>query len=386
MTSADVVVIGAGITGLSTGFRLAKAGAKVVVLDKGRVAHEASSRATGFISLRGDTPVEAPLAQEAERLWDSLDDELGYPTEWKQKGRLWAAVSERQWSDLQADHKLFLTSGIAFELIDGARCRELVPSLAPTVRGGIYTARSGHANPQRTSQAFAWAMRDHGGELRELTPVTGIRVAAGRVTGVDTPAGPIHAPVVVSCAGPQTATIAGLVGALVPAAPARMQAMITAPLPPLFDVAMIANGVSVRQTRRGNLHISGGPHEWIDVDLAGEPEKPNTPIVRNIARRAAELFPALTHIQVLRCWAGIVEITPDQMTIIERLEEPAGMIIATTSGHGFGMAPSMGVALAELALEGRTSMPIARLGLDRFGNLPADWRERRGWQAGAYNT
>lgn len=386
ISSTDVVVIGAGITGLSTGYRLAKAGARVIVLDKGRAGYEASSRATGFISLRGETPEESPLAQAAERLWDTLADELGHPTEWMQKGRLWAALGERQWRDLRNDLPAFRTTGIDFRLIDAEACRSLVPALAPGVLGGIHTTRSGHANPQRTTQAFASAMRRLGGELRELTAVTGLSIEGGKVTGVETRAGPIHAGAVVSCAGPQTALIARMAGASVPIAVMRVEAMVTAPVPPLLQVAMIGNGISVRQTLRGNIHFSGGPHEWTDVALEGEPAKPGTPLVRSIARRLVELLPSLAHVPVLRSWAGIVDVTPDQMTIIERLEEPAGLIIAATSGHGFGMAPSMGVALAELALEGRTSMPVTRLGLDRFGNLPADWRERRGWQAGGYNT
>lgn len=386
MSTADVVVIGAGITGLSTGYRLAKAGASVIVVDKGRAACEASSRATGFLSLRGESPEESPLAQAAEHLWDTLDEELGYPTEWKQMGRLWAGCTEREWRELQADHEIFQTSGIRFDLIDATQCRRLVPPLTDKVLGGIYTPRSGHGNPQRTSQAFAWAMRDHGGELRELTPVTGIRTSGDRVTGVDTTRGPIHAGAVVCCAGPQTALFGSMVGINIPVAQARMEAMITTPIPPVFDVAMMANGLAIRQTRRGNLHLNGGPHEWIDVDLTGTPEKPGTPLVRNIARRAVELFPTLAHVQVLRSWAGIVDVTPDQMTIIEKPDTPRGLILTATAGHGFGMAPSMGVALSELALHGSTTMPIGPLGLARFGNLPGDWRARRGWQAGGYNT
>jgi sarcosine oxidase subunit beta len=85
---ADVVVIGAGIIGLSSAYWLAKKGAKVIVLDKGRVAWEASGRATGFLSLRGESPAEFPLANLAEELWSTLDEELGYPTEWMPGGRL----------------------------------------------------------------------------------------------------------------------------------------------------------------------------------------------------------------------------------------------------------------------------------------------------------
>lgn len=80
--------------------------------------------------------------------------------------------------------------------------------------------------------------------------------------------------------------------------------MVTAPLPPLFDVAMVANGLSLRQTRRGNIHFNGGPYEFIDVGLTTEPDKPSTPAVRNIARRLAELFPTFKNANVIRSWSA----------------------------------------------------------------------------------
>lgn len=151
-------------------------------------------------------------------------------------------------------------------------------------------------------------------------------------------------------------------------------------------MTMVAHGLSLRQTKRGNIHFNGGPHEWVDVALTTEPAKPNTPIIRNMARRLAELFPSLANVQVLRSWAGIVEMTPDVNCVIERLREPDGLIIATASGHGFGLAPSVGLAVCDLALEGRTSLPIEALGLTRFARLDPNWKERRHWTAGKYNT
>lgn len=386
MQTADVVIIGAGITGLSSAYWLAKAGARVIVLDKGLTAGEASSRATGFLSLRGEQPRESPLAAEAEKLWNTLDEELGYPTEWKQQGRLWVATNQSEWADMQSTFQLFSTTDIPFELIDGEQCRKLAPSLGKNIVGGIHTARSGHGNPQRTSQAFAWAFQDRGGVILENSPVTGILIEGGKVMGVKTPGQTIHAPVVVNCAGPQLAKVARLADVEVPVATVRLESMVTAPLPPLFDVAMVGNGLSLRQTRRGNIHFNGGPHEWIDVELTGETPRPNTPIVRNIARRLAELMPSIASIPLLRCWAGVVDVTPDQVCIIDRLDNLEGLIIACTSGHGFGMAVSVGVAVRDLALDGTTDLPIGELGLDRFRSLPANWKELRRWQPGAYNT
>jgi len=384
MARADAVIIGAGIIGLSAAYWLAKSGASVIVLDKGRVAWEASGRATGFLSLRGEQPLEAPLAASADKLWLTLDEQLGYPTEWMPGGRLWVALEENGWRELKDLCPPWNAAGIPVRLIDGAAARAIAPCLSDQVIGGLHTHRGGHAHPQRATHAFAWALRDLGGEIRENSPATGITLSGGKVSAVETPAGAIATPVVINCAGPQTGLIAAMIGVDVPMAPARLEAMVTVPLPRLFDVAMVGHGLSLRQTRRGNIHFNGGPHEWIDVDLTSEPAKPNTPIIRNIARRLAELFPSLARTPVLRSWAGVIDVTPDQTCIIERL--PEGMIIAAASGHGFGLAPAIGQAIAGLAREGESPIPIAGLGLSRFARLDRGWRQKRRWTAGAYNT
>ena len=92
---------------------------------------------------------------------------------------------------------------------------------------------------------------------------------------------------------------------------------------------------------RGNLAYGGGPHEWTDVGLES-PAKPNTPLVRNIARRVAELFPVAAGTPVIRSWAGVVEQTPDLYPIIDTLPDPSNFLVVTTSGHGFGLSPATG--------------------------------------------
>lgn len=386
MENYDVIVVGAGLVGLSTAYRAQKAGAKVVVIDRGPVAYEASSRATGYLSLRAETPPESPLAQMAEKIWPTLDEELGYPTEWKQKGRLWAAFSDAELADLKTTYKVFSQTDIQFDFIDPQACREIIPILTPEVRAGIYTSRSGHANPQRVSQAFAWAFQDLGGTIAEHTPVYEVLTSGGKVTGVRTSKGVINGGRVVLAAAGYNANLLAPLGILFPVASVRLEAMVTTPLPPAYDVCFIGNGISVRQTLRGNLHSNGGPHEWVDLNPDQEPAKPNTPIIRNIARRIGEVFPVAKSLQMLRSWAGIVELTPDLITIVERFEEPEGLVAAAGAGHAFGMAPSLGVALAELALEGKTSAPVEDLGLSRFAGLTPNWRAERNWAAGTYNT
>ncbi len=186
MEKADAVIIGAGIIGLSAGYWLTKKGARVIVLEKGRVGWEASGRATGFLSLRGEQPLEAPLAASANKLWMTLDEELGYPTEWMPGGRLWVALEEKDWRELKDLVQPWNAAGIPVTLIDGAAARAIAPCLSDQTIGGLHTDRGGHANPQRATQAFAWALRDRGGDIRENTPAMGITVSGGKVKAVET--------------------------------------------------------------------------------------------------------------------------------------------------------------------------------------------------------
>ena len=208
----------------------------------------------------------------------------------------------------------------------------------------------------------------------------------GRVQGVQTTRGAVSADVVVSAAGPQSGLIGDLAGVHIPVAPGRVEIVATVPLEPRFSTYIAGNGLYGRQTLRGNLVFGGGPHEWIDVALQESPPKPNTPLVRNISRRLAELFPALEDTRVLRSWAGVVEQTPDSIPIIDKLSDPEGFVIVSASGNGFGLSPATGLAVKELIVDGECAVDISAFRFDRLRHVPRNWRKTWSWQAGAYNT
>jgi len=386
MDKADVVVIGGGVTGLSSAYWLTRAGRDVVVVEKGIVGWEASGRNGGISSRRGDEVPVVPLAEEACRLWPTMDEELGYPTEWVGQGGLSPAMNEERRAYLAEAVPRWQKLGLPARWVSPQEVREIAPCISERVLGGVYTETAGHANPQRTAQAFAWAIRDRGGRVYQQTPVTGIHTQGDRIVGVATTRGPIATETVVSCAGPQTAHIGRMVDVEIPVAPARVEFIATVPLPPLFGVYVSGNGLYGRQTLRGNLIFGGGPHEWTDVDSAGEPAKPNTPLIRSIARRLAELMPSVADQPVLRSWAGVVEQTPDYLPIIDRVDALPGLVVATASAHGFGLCPASGKAICELVTRGTSSIPIEGLALGRFDGLEPGWRASRDWVAGAYNT
>jgi len=373
---AAVVIIGGGVTGLSAGWWLARAGVDVLVLEKGIVGWEASGRNGG-----GATHVYSPFGLEEQRLWPQMDGLLGYPTE-HQPERIGIALTETQLDLARRWAEIGELRGFRWELLDRQQVKELVPIAGDNAIGGTYLHFGGHANPQRTVQAYAWALQDHGGRILQHTTVTGLAQRGGRVVSVETTRGTFGADVVVIAAGPQTGMFAEMLDVWLPLAPARVEMIATEPIPLLAVGGVAGNGLYGRQTLRGNLVYGGGPHEWINVPDMATPSHTNTPLVRNLARRLAELLPGAAHVRLIRSWSGLVENTPDGLPVVERLTRPDNVVLATMSSVGFGLSPASGRAISELVQHGRCLFAdLGALRLARFADTPADWREHAGWVA-----
>lgn len=374
---AAVIVVGGGVTGLSTAWWLARSGVDVLVLEKGIVGWEASGRNGG-----GCTHFHSPLFLEEQRLWPMMDELLGYPTEFRPK-RIRLALDEAEYAPIsravaQASHQ-----GFASEYLDPKQVREIVPLAGDNVLGGVIHRFGGHANPQRTVQAYAWALQDLGGRIRQHTTVTGFTLSGGRVAAVETTEGSFGCDSVVVAAGPQTGILSRMLGYEVPVAPARAEMIVTEPLPLMPIGGVDGHGLYGRQTQRGNLAYGGGPHEWLDdPEDMRVPPRSSTPLLRNLAKRVAELLPRAAHARVIRSWAGIIENTPDGRPVIDRLPGLENAIVATMSSVGFGLSPASGHAISELVMHGECRCAdIACLGLARFGNLDPAWRAHKGWLA-----
>ena len=371
---ASVVIVGAGVTGLSAGWHLARAGCDVLVVDKGIVGWEASGRNGG-----GASHYHSPLFAEEQRLWPQMDELLGYPTEYRRE-RVIVALTQAQLTHYHYMAAMFNELGYGAEHLDARQAIAMAPLVSDACLGGIHLKFGGQANPQRTVQAYAWALQDHGGRVVQHAAVTGFETMGGRVTGVRTTRGDFGCDVAVVAAGPQTGRLLEQVGVHLPLAAARAEMIVTEPAPLMAIGGVDGNGLYGRQTLRGNLAYGGGPHEWIEVGETGPGVRPTTPLMRNLARRVAELLPKAAHLRVIRSWAGVIETTPDGRPVIDRLTSPDNVVVATMSGVGFGLSPASGHAIADLVLEGRcTFTDIDKLGIGRFADLPADWRAERGW-------
>ena len=372
---ATVVVVGGGVTGLSAAWWLARSGVDVLVIDKGIVGWEASGRNGG-----GCSHYNSALFHEEQRLWPMMDEMLGYPTEYRRE-RIIFATNERH---LQLYFKMGETIGALgyqWERLDAQEVRRRVPLAGETALGGIHLKVGGHANPQRTVQAYAWALQALGGRILQHTPVSAVVMRGGRAVGVETSAGLIGCDHLVLAAGPQIGGLAASAGLFLPVKAARAEMIVTEPLDLMPIGGVDGNGLYGRQTLRGNLAYGGGPHEWLDLPAEGEPlSRPVTPVTASIARRLAELLPKARHARVIRAWAGIIENTPDGRPVIDRPAATQNISLCTMSSVGFGLSPATGHALRDLVIDGACSFAdISKYQLSRFDGLESDWAVRKGW-------
>jgi sarcosine oxidase, subunit beta len=374
---ASVIVLGGGVTGLSAAWWLARSGVDVLVVDKGIVGWEASGRNGG-----GCSHYQSALFHEEQRLWPMMDELLGYPTEYRRE-RIIFATTERHLPIYRSIGETIGRLGYEWEWLDGDEVRARVPLAGHTALGGIHLKVGGHANPQRTVQAYAWAIQDLGGRILQHTPVRAICAEGGKVTGIETASGVLACDHLVVAAGPQTGRLMATIGIDVPVAVARAEMIVTEPVPLMPIGGVDGNGIYGRQTLRGNLAYGGGPHEWIDLPEDGAPLlRPSTPLACHIARRVTELLPKAAHVRVIRSWAGLIENTPDGRPIIERLADPANLTLCTMSSVGFGLSPATGHAIRDLVLDGACSFTdISKYGLARFAGTPPDWVAAKGWAA-----
>lgn len=378
---ASVVVIGGGVTGLSTAFWLAEAGVDVLVLERGIVGWEASGRNGG-----GCSHHHSPLFAEEQRLWPMMDQLLGYPTEFV-PNRIRIALSPEQYTLYGRAVTNARKQGFRADELDPQQVRELVPLAGDNVHGGHFYHFGGHANPHRTVQAYAWAIRDRGGRVMQHVTVTGFQRAGDRVTAVETDRGSFGCDHLVIAAGPQSARLAAMLEVAIPMRAARAEMIVTEPLPLMPLGGVDGNGLYGRQTLRGNLAYGGGLHEWLETEeLPGGP-RPSTPLAASIARRLAELLPKAAHARVIRSWAGIIENTPDGRPVLDRPAPWANLTVGTLSGVGFGLSPASGRALAQLVTAGACDFAdLSSLRLDRFSALEPDWAALQGWLPGGLAT
>lgn len=364
--TADVVVIGGGIMGTSTAFHLAQRGVKnILLLEKTFLGAGSTGRTGGIIRQHYSLEVTARMAMRALKTWEAFDERVGGESGFVRTGVVFIA-SHADKEGMAASVALQQSVGIRTELLDGEALREIAPYLATEdVGAASYEPDGGHADGSLACNSFAAAARRLGATVKQGVEVTGIRLAGGRVAGVETSEGAVDAPVVVNTAGPWGARLAKMVGLDVPAEPSRHQiASFVQPKdfqkPTHVVVGDFVNGHYMRP-ETGSLTLAGSLLDDTS-DAVPNPDSYNTevdrPFIEDMVERSANRMPDLERGGVQGGWAGLYTVTPDWHAIIDRIEDVPGFVLGLGfSGSGFKMGPVVGEMLADLAT-GQQACPI----------------------------
>lgn len=365
---ADVVIVGGGIVGCASAYYLAQRGARVTLLERGIIGGEASGRNGGGVRQQCRDRRERPLAMASVKLWEKLPVELGVDIEYVQGGNIRMATNEERMDALRREAEEEWEDGLQVELWDRAELRRRAPYLGEVFIGAKYCASDGTANPILATRALAWAAQRLGARILTQTPALALNVQNRQIVSVTARDAQgemlIETPWVINAAGPWAPHISETIGVKLPVEPSRSVIAITQRYPPLFREFISSHdlGVYARQARAGQVHIGGTnvPARTFDQSV------PAT-VLEHLARGIVQMIPALQNANVLRAWAGTLEMTPDKIPILGAVEGVQGYLLATGfSGHGFCLGPIAGKLMSELILDGAPSISLHAFRLSRF--------------------
>lgn len=415
-SNADVVIIGGGIIGVSSAWFLARQGVNVVLCEKGHIAGEQSSRNWGWVRQQGRDAREMPMIIESMKIWQTLEDDIGEDVGFMRTGCIYAARTDKE----LAGHLAWLPTAEAYGVdtcaLSGEEVAQHVRGSSVSWKGGIYTASDGRAEPHKAAPAIARAAGRAGATMLTSCAVRGIETEAGRASAVVTEHGTIKAPVILCAGGAWTSMFCRSLGINLPQLKVRGTVLRTESGVDVTDGALWEDQTGIRRRQDGGYTVSSDefldhsispstlrhffkflpaflqevealklsigrdfinecmtPKKWklsapspFEKTRVLNPE-PNPKALKAIRKGLNTVFPKLANSEIVESWAGMMDTTPDAIPVIDQAKNIPGFYMATGfSGHGFGIGPGAGKAIAGM-LSGRdTGIDLTEFRLSRF--------------------
>ena len=396
----EVVIIGGGIVGISAALTLSERGVKVVLLEKGKVAAEQSSRNQGWIRKTSRSIADLPLSIEADRLWAEMPDRVGQGVGYAQAGVMFLARTDAE----MAEHQAWLDSvkgqNLDSVLLSPKQIDEKIPGGKGKWAGAIYTASDGRAEPSMAASAIANAAIAKGAVVVENCAVRTLVTAGGRVSGVVTERGEIACQQVLLAGGLWSRRFLLNHHVNLPTLPLGLSVVRTAPMDGPTEIAVGGPDFSFRKrldggytiTQRGAvnshivldhlllgrrylpvlkhqrhlLRISLGAEFVRDFKLARRWKSTDRSPFENVRimdpavatainleamRNVRAAWPIFAKAEIAQEWAGMMDVTPDSLPVMDSVDAIPGLTVATGfSGHGFGTGPAAGTLAADLLM------------------------------------
>jgi len=413
----DVVVIGAGIAGISTAVELADRGLRVAVCEKGIVAGEQSSRNWGWCRQMGRDPRELPLMQVSMQLWRQMHQRTGEDVGFRECGIAYLCDSQSQLEKRQKWFENYAGEfGLSSRLISSRQAHQFTPNAAADWLGGLYTPDDGRAEPTLAVPALAKAAQQAGVHVLQNCAVRTLVKQAGKVSGVITELGEIACDRVVLAGGAWSRRFCQNIGIALPQLTVINSVMRTAPLETGIETSVSVAEYAIRKRLDGGYTLAHGTlsvadimpdsfrllpsfwpllrDEWRDYKIrigrrfidearlrrhwaADEVSpfelvrildpKPDPKIQQACLRAVKKALPNFNNVEIAEQWAGAIDVTPDVVPVISAIDDLDGFFMATGfSGHGFGLGPGAGHLMAQLVCGEKPCVDPAPFRYDRF--------------------
>jgi glycine/D-amino acid oxidase-like deaminating enzyme len=398
---SEVVIIGAGAIGTAVAYSLAKAGkTDVLLIEKGpAVATVTSAQAAGLVGQVRSSVDRIRLAMWSVRTFSALERDATRKPSWRQVGSLRIAQTAEREGEFRRMKAVCDAAGLDVELIDAKEAERLWPGLRlDAARAILWCPSDGYLQPYDLAATYLAEARALGVRFMPNTLVTGFRLEAGAVTGVETDHGPIRCDTVINAAGQHAWHIAHLAGLELPIVPVRHEYLVTVPLEgirPDFPCYRLPDATLYGRPDVNALLLGGWEPAALSVDprsydLVGEapPIAADWPVLGNFVEQLQPFFEPVAEAGVRHVFSGWPTFTPDGRFIIGPSARLHGLVMAGgCNAHGVSGSAGIGRHVVESFMEPDPSPYVRSLSPDRFTEGASwDWATARRQAQRIYET
>ena len=367
----DAIIIGGGGHGLATAYYLAKnhGMTQIAVLERGWIGGGNTGRNTTIVRSNYLYPESARLYDFSLKLYEGLSQELNFNIMLSQRGLVMLAHSRHDLDSMSRWANAMRMNGIAAELLTAREVGEMAPALdlSPNARlpvlGGFAQRRAGTARHDAVAWGYARAASALGVHIIQNCEVRGFIQESGRVVGVDTSRGSIRAERVGMAAAGHSSVLAKMAGFSLPVTSYALQAMVSEPIKPILDTVVLSPGTGayVSQSDKGEIVLGA----MLDL-FPSYAQRGSFAVKQAIVAATLALFPSFSRLQLLRQWAGIVDVVHDSSPIIGPTPIPGLYINCGWGTGGFKAIPVGGWTFAHVLATGKSHALAEPFQLQRF--------------------